>query len=452
MTNLGHIKLVERAPNSGSKWTLVAAGDFCAINRFVGKNHLEEMLNQNVTKDLRDLIGAADISIVNMEGPIRTSANPVPKSGPSQQMDAATPLILKKIGFDVISLANNHIMDYGVQGLDCTLKACEKEGLQICGVGKDAYNAMNPAKKVIAGKIRVSILAFCEREFGIADNGKNGSAWISHPLALTRVGEAAKDTDVVIVIAHGGVEEMPFSPIQRHRQLRQFIDAGATLVIGHHPHVPQGWERYKKGIIFYSLGNFLFDYFNNTRYPKTEWSFVIKAHFNGAALDEIELLPIGWLPDTRIGTPAKNSDRERFLCYLHNLSSLLVKPDLLIPYWQEFAVHLWNKRYLRYLQYACGVNKSSSLHSIRYHISSLYREINRRITKHYRQKEFIPPVDIKDDLLLLNTIRNESHRWTVETALAVLCGDEIDRRTPRIKSEVSKLLSWTEDSKRLECD
>ena len=445
MTDLQWIKLAERSPDSGPEWTLLAAGDFCAINRFAETGHPEDKVSQAITEELHDLIARADLAIVNMEGPVRTSFPPIPKSGPAIQMDAAVPFVLKRMGFDVVSIANNHIMDYGAEALSCTVEACREQGLLVCGAGKSIHEAVRPVERVVAGSIRVAILAFCEQEFGIADCDQPGAAWISHPLALKQVAEAAQTADVVIVIAHGGVEEVPFSPVQRQAQLCQFIDAGATLVIGHHPHVPQGWERYGQGMIFYSLGNFLFDYPGGARYSKTEWGLLIQAHFSGAVLSAIELVPVETLGDQRVSRLAQTRNRQQRLRYLHRLSTLLAEPEAVTPYWQETAVHLWRTRYGPWLQRACAANTSASDDSVHSHLLGLYRGVRRRLGRRPQRVETTLPPDIRDGLLLLNTIRNESHRWTVETALAVLYGDEVDRRTPEIQAEMSELLAWTEE-------
>ncbi len=443
MIDLQQIKLAEGAPDSGLEWTLLAAGDFCAISRFMEKGSLEDKLSQVITGELHDLIATADIAIVNMEGPIRTSSASIPKSGPAIQMDVAVPSVLKSIGFDVVSLANNHIMDYGPQALHCTIEACEDEKLLVCGAGENLYEAVKPAERVVAGGIRVAVLAFCEQEFGVAHDEQPGSAWISHPQVVKRVAEAAETADVVVVLAHGGVEEVPFSPIQRQAQLRQFIDAGATLVIGHHPHVPQGWELYRQGVVFHSLGNFLFDYPGGARFPKTEWGLVIQAHFYGTALGAVEVVPVETLANRRVSKLGQNRNPQQCLGYLHRLSTLLAAPDAVVPYWQETAIHLWRTRYQPWLQSACAINTLASDDSIRSHLLGLYRGVRRRLGRLPHMETASPP-DVRDGLLLLNTVRNESHRWTVETALAVLYGDEVDRRTPEVRTEMNELLSWTE--------
>lgn len=445
MSNLQQIELVEGSSGAGPEWTLLAVGDFCARGRFPDESKIRNAASELITEELQTLIADADISIVNMEGPIATSFDPIPKSGPSIQLDPVAPLALRQMGFEVVSLANNHVMDYGPQALKRTIQACETAGLLVCGAGSDEREAMKPLKQIMAGSISVSIFAFCEREFGVAERREAGSAWISHPMALKLIAEAAKKTDVVVVLAHGGVEDVPFPPIQRQAQLRQFIDAGATLVIGHHPHVPQGWERYEKGIIFYSLGNFLFDHPDGTSHTKREWGLLILARFRGEVLSSIELVPVEMLSDRRIGRLGENRDLDKCLRYMHSLCDVLADPHVLVAYWQETAVHLWSARYRPWLQYACANSGSARSDSIRGQLSALYRVVRGIIARRYQRKGSAPLRDIKDGLLLLNSVRNESHRWAIETALAVIHGDKVDRRTPEVQTEVRELLTWVEE-------
>jgi poly-gamma-glutamate synthesis protein (capsule biosynthesis protein) len=442
--NLNNIILTERESDLAPPWTALIAGDFYTRDRFGHEDDLGRAAERAIDNTLLGLISRADIAIVNLEGPVRISRAPIPKSGPSLQMDNSAPAVLERIGFNVVSLANNHIMDYGPQGLHRTIESCHEKELLVCGAGKDANEAMKPVVTTVAGGIRLAILSFCEQEFGIADLGLPGTSWISHPLALQQVNGAAETADVVIVIAHGGVEEVPFSPIQRQVQLRRFIDAGATLVVGHHPHVPQGWERYEKGMIFYSLGNLLFDYPGGARYPKTEWGLVIQVHFCGTVMQAIELVPVERFADGKVGKLNQNRKLQHCLHYLYRLSALQAEPETLIPYWQETAVHLWRTRYRPWLQRACAMSPLVADGSIPFHLAGLYRAVKRRLGKRFQCGETNTPSDIGNGLLLLNTIRNESHRWTLETALNLLYGDEVDHRTPEVRAEMSELLEWTE--------
>lgn len=422
----------------GPEWSLVAAGDFCMQGR--SDNDLSRVLKRSITSELCERIAAGSIAIVNLEGPVVTAPSPIVKSGPAIMLDSISPALLRETGFTLASLANNHIMDHGAAGLRSTLDSCRAAGLATIGAGVDEDEAMAAFESSPVPGVRVAILSFCEREFGSARAAAPGASWIGHRDALRRVTEAAKNADVVIVIAHGGVEEVPFPPVQRQDQLRSMIDAGADLVIGHHPHVPQGWERWGDGMIFHSLGNFLFDYPDGARYPKTEWGMMIDARFRGARLHAIELIPIEMRDDRSAGIIDDPARHEHSLRYLHATSAILADRPLFEGYWQATALHLWKGRYHRWLAKASGA--SGPRDNLRDQFSGLRRGLQRRLG--LASEVSSGPADV-DPAFLLNLIRNESHRWTIETALALSCGDEQDRRSDAIETHLRELLAWTEE-------
>jgi|GEM_PF-743365 len=434
-----HIELRFPVERGGGEWTLLAAGDFCAQGRFergVGPD-------ESVAWEIGELIATADIAVVNLEGPIRSDAPPRPKSGPPVAVDAESPEVLRRLDFAVAALANNHIMDYGAEGLKLTLEGCREAGLWVCGAGADEAEAMAPVELEMPGDVRLSIFSFCEREFGAAGPDAYGSAWIGHPDALAKVVDAAARGDVVVVIAHGGVEEIPLPPVQRQMQLRAFVDAGARLVVGHHPHVPQGWEEYGGGCILYSLGNFLFDYPEGLRYPKTEWGLLATARFAGHELAAVDLTAIEMTPKRSIRVMGDEKRLRPALDHLHEISGILRESGELRACWQELAVHLWRTRYRRWLQRASGVQIGTG--NIRANLNGLLRGLRRRIGLGGRAAVPAGLPDLGDPLMLLNLIRNESHRWAIETALAVQHGDEPDLRTPQVAVRVRELLAWTEE-------
>ena len=435
-----HIVLLSSGDGSVPEWTLVAVGDFCAQERFADGEDPVAAAEAAISAPLRGIIAGADLAVVNLEGPVRTASAPLPKSGPPVALDPASPAVLRTLGFSVATLANNHIMDYGAEGLERTLESCGEAGLEVGGAGLNEVDAMAPVMRELPGGIRVAIFSFCEREFGVAEARVPGSAWIGHPDAVAAVAEAAGRGDLVVVTAHGGVEEIPVPPMQRQAQLHAFIDAGATLVIGHHPHVPQGWERYGNGFILHSLGNFLFDYPAGLRYPKTEWGVVARVRFSGRELLAVELVPVEMGADRQVGIMEDQKRLRATLEYLHAISEILLDRERYQGYWQEMALHLWTTRYRRWLQRSSGAGQSGN---IRVHLNGLLRGVKRRIGLDGASgKPGLP--DLGDPLMLLNLIRNESHRWSIETALAILHGDERDLRTPGIREHARELLTWTE--------
>ncbi len=436
-----HIISLSSGTSGAPEWTLVAAGDFCAQDRFADGESPDAGAMRAVDADLRLRIAAADIAIVNLEGPVRTASPPLPKSGPPVSLDPVSAAVLRSLGFSIASLANNHIMDYGANGLQRTLQACREVGLAHCGAGLNESEAFAPVIRELPGGGRLAIFSLCEREFGMAGPDAPGFAWIGHPNATLAVAAAAGRGDLVIVAAHGGVEEIPLPPMQRQMQLRALVDAGATLVIGHHPHVPQGWERYGTGVIIHSLGNFLFDYPEGLRYPKTEWGVLAQARFSGQELLSVEFVPVEMGADRMIRTISDPQKLREMFGYLQTISDILLDRDRFQAYWQEMALHLWQTRYRRWLQRASGVSGGSG--NIRAHIAGLVQGVKRRIGLGAAAHSPGLP-DIGNPHMLLNLVRNESHRWSIETALAILHGDERDVRTPDIREHARTLLAWTE--------
>lgn len=228
---------------------IFVCGDFRAANPDI--IHFEESLASE--------LATGDIKVCNFEAPVKTTgAKPSVKSGPGLDQSVKSPAILKKFGFNVIQLANNHIMDYGKEGLKATLE--EFEGVITVGAGsaKDAYS---PRFMEIKGKC-IGFLSYVHHEFGVVDyvdDGCYGAAWISSLDVPEIVMNTKKKCDFLVVLPHAGIEhEVAPLPVWR-KMYRKFIDWGADCVIGGHTHCPQGWETYKGKPIYYSLGDFYFD-------------------------------------------------------------------------------------------------------------------------------------------------------------------------------------------------
>lgn len=211
-------------------------------------------------QDIAPSIKKADFSIVNIETAITTKGTPYPKqfnfrSNPSSIKG------LKQAGFDLVSLANNHSMDYGTEGLVDTMDYLKQQNLPYIGAGADDKEAYQAFHKKINGKV-ISFLAFSRvLPDGVWFSGPNkigiANAYEENNVIKT-IEREKKVADYVFIYIHWGVEKNN-QPEEYQRALaKKMINAGADAIIGSHPHVLQGFEYYKGKPIAYSIGNFLF--------------------------------------------------------------------------------------------------------------------------------------------------------------------------------------------------
>ncbi|MBY0145115.1 CapA family protein [Neobacillus niacini] len=211
---------------------------------------------------LAEIIANADYSICNFEAPIEGFGNPISKSGPHHFQRKSTIKGLYKQGFDLLCMANNHIMDFGSKGLIATMEESKYIGLDSLGVGVDFNEAYKPLVKRING-IDVGLINASEAQFGVldyfADKNQPGYAWINHSVIDNKIIELKKECDFVIVLSHAGLENYNVPQKEWRHRYKHLCDLGADIVVGSHPHVPQGYEQYNNSFIFYSLGNFYFD-------------------------------------------------------------------------------------------------------------------------------------------------------------------------------------------------
>ena len=208
------------------------------------------------------LIKGADLAIANLESPLTKAKVPFMEKQFILKARTSGGKGLKDAGFDVLTLANNHMMDYGAEGLDETLKTLSSVHMAHCGAGENLKEARRPAVVEVNG-VKIAVLSYSRTyplEF-YASKKRAGTAPAYESYVEEDIRAAAKASDIVVVAFHWGGERVS-EPRQYQIDLaRLAIDSGAKLVIGHHPHIMQGVETYKGGLILYSLGNFVFGFY-----------------------------------------------------------------------------------------------------------------------------------------------------------------------------------------------
>lgn len=234
------------------------AGDFCPIGRLSNYKDISTISNI-ISETLIKEIEKADYSIVNLECPIAdVQDTPIIKDGPNLKCKESTYNLLADIGFNAVTLANNHLRDYGNSSVKKTI--ARLDSLQISHVG--GGENISEASKILYysdGKKKVAIINCCEHESSIAENGNAGANPIDPVNIYYSIIEGKKNADYVLVITHGGHEHFQLPSPRMQDLYRFFVDVGADAIVNHHQHCYSGYEEYKGKCIFYGLGNFMFD-------------------------------------------------------------------------------------------------------------------------------------------------------------------------------------------------
>jgi poly-gamma-glutamate capsule biosynthesis protein CapA/YwtB (metallophosphatase superfamily) len=221
---------------------------------------------------IKDIISSADEAIANLEGPL-TAINNDPTNLMRFHFDPALANELSGVGFDAVSLANNHSLDQGSEGLADTKKNLTAVGIKYFG---DPARADGNVYYFTADGKKIAVIGF-QMVYGNLDPAGYAKA----------ISDAKKNADVVIVMPHWGIEYQHIINQTQKSFAHQFIDAGADIVVGSHPHVVEGIEIYKNKPIFYSLGNLVFDQYFST---DTQEGMMIRLNFIGDK-ETIYLLP-----------------------------------------------------------------------------------------------------------------------------------------------------------------
>lgn len=253
----------------GDVVTISVVGDIM-LGRRVGDELARVGDPAAVLRPMADRLDSADVTIGNLESTLSKAGEP------RQGTDSfgARPNVrkgLKLAGFDVLVLANNHLGDYGPKAMRDTFTRVRKGGFKHVGAGKNLKAARSPAI-VKRHNTRIGIIA--TESIGETPAAKKTSAGTNRlnmpprtgPMdkkALNRIAadiaDLAADVDTVMVIPHWGTQYTNVPEKSQRRAARRFIDAGADMVIGGHPHWVQGWEQINGGLVVHSLGNFIFD-------------------------------------------------------------------------------------------------------------------------------------------------------------------------------------------------
>jgi poly-gamma-glutamate synthesis protein (capsule biosynthesis protein) len=208
---------------------------------------------------LTPLLKGGDLTMGNLEAPLSRRGKEFTDKRFRFRVSPAAATSLKAAGFSLVTLANNHTMDFGAVALLDTLTALAQQDIGAVGAGPDLASARRPFNTTVKGT-RLAFLAYSltqPTEFFATPKGP-GTAPAIPRFFDADIRAARTQADHVIVSFHWGQEGSQLPTAIQRSYARRAIDAGAEVVIGHHPHVLQGMESYGSGVILYSLGNFVF--------------------------------------------------------------------------------------------------------------------------------------------------------------------------------------------------
>ncbi len=260
------------------KTSLVFTGDIGFDRYFYGKWDNEELISEEIL----DFLHSADHVIPNVEGPVADAEQNTTQSGVQQLLHTIDPKavkVLNKMGADIWNICNNHIMDAGPYGIESTLNIAKELGVQTIGAGMNINEARKPVIIDEAGGIGLFGVGY-QRACRKADVDKPGCySWSDLDAIQNTINEIKAKCRWCIVVAHAGEEFTPLpSPYTRERY-HKYLEMGADIVVGHHPHVPMNYETVGDKIIFYSLGNFIFDTDYQRSQFNTELGLIVKLNF-----------------------------------------------------------------------------------------------------------------------------------------------------------------------------
>ncbi len=286
-------------------------------------------------RETASILSAADVTFANFEMalPLGESERVAPDVSPDLIGVSAALDPFLEAGVDVVALATNHIMDWGVEGLADTLAQFRERGVETVGAGMSLDEAVRAVVIERAG-LKIGFAAFTPEQRWTAGPDRPGAAPLRFELVRKAL-EGMGDADVRIISLHWGLE-MSSYPTPEDRELaRRIAGAGADLILGHHPHVIQGVEQLDGTHVVYSMGNFIFD-INAGRVEHgfdpedLRSAYMIEVELDASGVARLRTVPI-WLDDDGIGGVAAGDRGERIAERVESCSEQI----------EEGAVGVW---------------------------------------------------------------------------------------------------------------
>lgn len=357
--------------------------DVCPTSDF--RPLFDDISGASLFKGVSDVINNADYVVCNFECPATDEVKKAIKCGPSLKAKPQDLKTLKNAGINAVSLANNHILDYGIKGLKDTIANCEENDIAYFGAEIDG--SLDKDKLEIKNdKEVVTVFSFAEREFNYEQKEKTGAIQFDPYNVFDKICEAKKKGKVV-VLYHGGIEYYRYpSPLLRTKCLKM-AQAGADVILCQHSHIIGTTENYKNSFILYGQGNSVFGYRKNS----DSWNEGLTVCYDtekGVELDLIVAKEEGIYK-------ADQTRKKELLNELESLSSKLTC-DFIETEWEKFC----KKKKATYYPMLFGKNR-------------VYNKLNRL----FKNKLFNLFTSKHKKMTTMNIIRCDAHNEVVKTLL-----------------------------------
>ena len=270
--------------------TIAVAGDLCLAEDGFVLDHYDTVndLTKCISPEILDVLKHSDLFYVNHEYCISDKGTPLDGKYYTFRANPERMDLLKQMGTDIVSLANNHVFDYGEEALYDTVDLLDEAGIAYVGGGRNIEEAKRPIYYIIDG-IKIGFVAASNGErIKYTPQATETTPGILRAYDTTEynevIREAAKECDYLIAYIHWGTEDSNYLNADQQAWGREFLASGADIVIGGHPHVLQGIEYVEEKPIVYSLGDFWFNH-------ETKYTGVLKLQISQNGLEEMSIVP-----------------------------------------------------------------------------------------------------------------------------------------------------------------
>ena len=307
----------------GKDYSIGFTGDLAFSGYFSGQYTNDQLIDQSI----KDFFSSNDINIINYESPI-TSCRQTKKRRLSHRSDPQVlDFIKENIHAPLLSLANNHMMDFRSIGIIDSVENVETAGIPFIGAGRSIDEA---SKCMIVGDddLKIGVISIQYKGYKIKSEGRYAGPFSEEhdEFLRKRIEEFRSQVDWMVLVYHGG-DEFLYAPMPYIRKLlKKYLSWGCDVIVAHHPHVVQGYEYFGEKAVFYSLGNFIFDTDYQRSQEGTDKGMLLKLVFNKNNF-HFENMPIQI--DRETTTIRPGSDDPHFCDITHMNYSVLWKTEAL---------------------------------------------------------------------------------------------------------------------------